>query len=67
MLWVDCCHQAAPRSNNELDASKLKAQFPEMLSIKEAFIEHVFKPFVAAGGKPIVNRSRYGPSSYLAN
>jgi len=55
---------AAPRSNNELDASKLKAQFPEMLSIKEAFIEHVFKPFVAAGGKPIVNRSS-GPIAAL--
>ncbi|KAK4365302.1 hypothetical protein RND71_016660 [Anisodus tanguticus] len=34
----------APRSNNELDASKLKKEFPEMKSIKESLIENVFKP-----------------------
>lgn len=34
----------APRSNNELDASKLKAEFPEMLSIKDALIKYVFEP-----------------------
>ncbi|KAL8053754.1 hypothetical protein ABFX02_05G094700 [Erythranthe guttata] len=34
----------APRSNNELDASKLKKEFPEMLGIKESLIENVFKP-----------------------
>ncbi|KAJ6743801.1 TRIFUNCTIONAL UDP-GLUCOSE 46-DEHYDRATASE/UDP-4-KETO-6-DEOXY-D-GLUCOSE 35-EPIMERASE/UDP-4-KETO-L-RHAMNOSE-REDUCTASE RHM3-LIKE [Salix viminalis] len=34
----------APRSNNELDATKLKNEFPEMLSIKESILEHVFKP-----------------------
>lgn len=34
----------APRSNNELDASKLKKEFPEMLSIKESLLEFVFKP-----------------------
>ncbi|XP_021901871.1 bifunctional dTDP-4-dehydrorhamnose 3,5-epimerase/dTDP-4-dehydrorhamnose reductase [Carica papaya] len=34
----------APRSNNELDATKLKQEFPEMLSIKESLIKYVFKP-----------------------
>eukprot|EP00250_Pteridium_aquilinum_P009000 c18371_g1_i2 orf=537-1427(+) len=34
----------APRSNNELDAGKLKAEFPEMLSIKESLIKFVFEP-----------------------
>lgn len=34
----------APRSNNELDASKLKKEFPEMLSIKESLIKNVFEP-----------------------
>ncbi|KAK6157497.1 hypothetical protein DH2020_011745 [Rehmannia glutinosa] len=34
----------APRSNNELDASKLKKEFPELLSIKESLIKNVFEP-----------------------
>lgn len=34
----------APRSNNELDASKLKQEFPELLGIKESLIQNVFKP-----------------------
>lgn len=34
----------APRSNNELDASKLKKEFPEILSIKESLIKYVFEP-----------------------
>ncbi|XP_020599932.1 bifunctional dTDP-4-dehydrorhamnose 3,5-epimerase/dTDP-4-dehydrorhamnose reductase-like, partial [Phalaenopsis equestris] len=34
----------APRSNNELDASKLKNEFPELLSIKESLIRYVFEP-----------------------
>ncbi|WJZ85494.1 hypothetical protein VitviT2T_005026 [Vitis vinifera] len=34
----------APRSNNELDASKLKKEFPELLSIKESIIKYVFEP-----------------------
>ncbi|CAL5359981.1 unnamed protein product [Camellia sinensis] len=34
----------APRSNNELDATKLKQEFPELLSIKESLIKYVFKP-----------------------
>jgi UDP-glucose 4,6-dehydratase len=34
----------APRSNNELDASKLKNEFPELLSIKESLIKNVFEP-----------------------
>ncbi|XP_073055697.1 bifunctional dTDP-4-dehydrorhamnose 3,5-epimerase/dTDP-4-dehydrorhamnose reductase [Primulina huaijiensis] len=34
----------APRSNNELDASKLKQEFPELMSIKESLIQHVFSP-----------------------
>ncbi|XVE71328.1 hypothetical protein DITRI_Ditri10aG0142200 [Diplodiscus trichospermus] len=34
----------APRSNNELDATKLKNEFPELLSIKDSIIKYVFKP-----------------------
>ncbi|KAI5055397.1 hypothetical protein GOP47_0028918 [Adiantum capillus-veneris] len=34
----------APRSNNELDSSKLSAEFPEMLSIKDSLIKYVFEP-----------------------
>ena len=34
----------APRSNNELDATKLKNEFPELLSIKESLLKYVFKP-----------------------
>lgn len=34
----------APRSNNELDTTKIKAEFPELLSIKESLIKYVFKP-----------------------
>ncbi|KAF5734460.1 bifunctional dTDP-4-dehydrorhamnose 3 5-epimerase/dTDP-4-dehydrorhamnose reductase [Tripterygium wilfordii] len=34
----------APRSNNELDSSKLNQEFPEMLPIKESLIKNVFKP-----------------------
>lgn len=34
----------APRSNNELDAIKLKKEFPELLSIKESLIKNVFEP-----------------------
>ncbi|KAG6424444.1 hypothetical protein SASPL_114862 [Salvia splendens] len=33
----------APRSNNEMDASKLKKEFPELLSIKESLIKYVFE------------------------
>lgn len=34
----------AARSNNEMDASKLKKEFPEMLSIKESLVKYVFEP-----------------------
>lgn len=34
----------AARSNNEMDASKLKKEFPELLSIKESIIKYVFEP-----------------------
>lgn len=34
----------APRSNNELDASKLKKEFPELMSIQESLIKYVFEP-----------------------
>lgn len=34
----------APRSNNELDTSKLSTEFPEMLGIKESLIKNVFEP-----------------------
>jgi UDP-glucose 4,6-dehydratase len=33
----------APRSNNELDASKLKKEFPELLSIKDSLLKYVFE------------------------
>ncbi|EEF31135.1 NAD dependent epimerase/dehydratase, putative [Ricinus communis] len=33
----------APRSNNEMDAAKLKKEFPELLSIKESLIKYVFE------------------------
>ena len=34
----------AGRSNNELHSSKLKKEFPEMLSIRESVIKFVFEP-----------------------
>ncbi|RWW32762.1 hypothetical protein GW17_00002545 [Ensete ventricosum] len=34
----------APRSNNEMDATKLKREFPELLSIKDSIIKYVFEP-----------------------
>nr|XP_024365288.1 trifunctional UDP-glucose 4,6-dehydratase/UDP-4-keto-6-deoxy-D-glucose 3,5-epimerase/UDP-4-keto-L-rhamnose-reductase RHM1-like isoform X1 [Physcomitrium patens] len=34
----------AARSNNEMDASKLKKEFPEMLGIKESLKKYVFEP-----------------------
>lgn len=34
----------APRSNNELDMTKLKKEFPQLLSIKESLIKYVFQP-----------------------
>ena len=34
----------AARSNNEMDASKLSKEFPEMLPIKESLIKFVFEP-----------------------
>ncbi|XP_039122405.1 trifunctional UDP-glucose 4,6-dehydratase/UDP-4-keto-6-deoxy-D-glucose 3,5-epimerase/UDP-4-keto-L-rhamnose-reductase RHM3 [Dioscorea cayenensis subsp. rotundata] len=34
----------AARSNNEMDASKLKMEFPELLSIKDSLIKYVFEP-----------------------
>ena len=34
----------APRSNNELDCTKLKGEFPELMSIKESLIKYVFEP-----------------------
>lgn len=43
---------AAPHSNNELDASKLKKEFPELLPIKDSLIKYVFEPNkkTSAGG-----------------
>lgn len=34
----------APRSNNELETTKLKQEFPELLPIKESLIKYVFEP-----------------------
>lgn len=33
-----------PRSNNELDVSKLKKEFPELLPIKDSIVKYVFEP-----------------------
>nr|GMD21692.1 dTDP-4-dehydrorhamnose reductase [Ipomoea batatas] len=35
---------AAPRCNNELNSSKLKLEFPELLGVKESIIKYVFEP-----------------------
>ncbi|XP_019176650.1 PREDICTED: bifunctional dTDP-4-dehydrorhamnose 3,5-epimerase/dTDP-4-dehydrorhamnose reductase-like [Ipomoea nil] len=35
---------AAPRCNNQLDSSKLKREFPELLGVKESVIKYVFEP-----------------------
>ncbi|KAH7549500.1 hypothetical protein ACOSP7_025687 [Xanthoceras sorbifolium] len=40
----------APRSNNELDTTKLKLEFPELLSIKESLIKYVFEPNKKSSG-----------------
>ncbi|KAK9099985.1 hypothetical protein Scep_023415 [Stephania cephalantha] len=34
----------APRSNDELDTSKLQNEFPSLLSIKDSLIKYVFEP-----------------------
>ncbi|XP_021898354.1 trifunctional UDP-glucose 4,6-dehydratase/UDP-4-keto-6-deoxy-D-glucose 3,5-epimerase/UDP-4-keto-L-rhamnose-reductase RHM1-like [Carica papaya] len=34
----------APRSNNELNSSKLKKEFPQLSPIKESLIKYVFEP-----------------------
>ncbi|KAJ3670990.1 hypothetical protein LUZ60_008418 [Juncus effusus] len=34
----------AARSNNEMDAGKLKKEFPDLLGIKESIIKYVFEP-----------------------
>ncbi|RDX78927.1 Trifunctional UDP-glucose, partial [Mucuna pruriens] len=34
----------APRSNNEMDASKIKKEFPNLLPIKDSIIKFVFEP-----------------------
>jgi UDP-glucose 4,6-dehydratase len=34
----------APRSSNEMDATKMKNEFPELLSIKDSLIKYVFEP-----------------------
>ena len=34
----------AGRSNNELNSSKLKNEFPDMLSIRDSIIKFVFEP-----------------------
>ncbi|KAH9538842.1 hypothetical protein CY35_15G027800 [Sphagnum magellanicum] len=44
----------APRSNNELDASKLQQEFPEILPIKESLIKYVFEPNRQATGSSIL-------------
>lgn len=34
----------APRSNNELDSSRLRGEFPGVLDIKASLIKYVFEP-----------------------
>ena len=42
---------AAPRSNNELDATKLKRAFPDILDIRDSLIKHVFQVNRKRGGR----------------
>ena len=42
---------AAPRSNNELDATKLKLAFPDVSNIRQSLIKHVFQVNQKRGGK----------------
>ena len=37
----------APRSNNQLDTSRLEAEFPGVLPIKESLVKFVFEPAAA--------------------
>ncbi|RDY06954.1 Trifunctional UDP-glucose, partial [Mucuna pruriens] len=48
----------APRSNNEMDASKLKKEFPELLSIKESLIKNSHTCIVAFLKHSVVNFER---------
>lgn len=34
----------APRSNNELDSTRMRTEFPDVLGIKESLIKYVFEP-----------------------
>jgi 3,5-epimerase/4-reductase len=34
----------APRSNNLLDTSRMKGEFPELLPIKDSLVKYVFEP-----------------------
>ena len=34
----------APRSHNDMDVTKLKKEFPEVLSIKDSIIKYVLEP-----------------------
>ncbi|GAY61021.1 hypothetical protein CUMW_206600, partial [Citrus unshiu] len=58
----------APRSNNELDASKLKTEFPELLSIKESLIKYVFEPNKKTTGVDVIpmlfSSSQYNMHDY---
>ncbi|KZV55862.1 bifunctional dTDP-4-dehydrorhamnose 3,5-epimerase/dTDP-4-dehydrorhamnose reductase [Dorcoceras hygrometricum] len=33
-----------PRATNDLDATKLKQEFPQLMSIKDSLIQYVFSP-----------------------
>lgn len=43
VLWMQAKVIVAARSNNELDASKLKKEFPELLDIKSSLIKYVYE------------------------
>ncbi len=49
---------AAPRSNNELDATKLLQFSPHLRNIRDSLIEFVFKPARHAGLQPSAVRQR---------
>lgn len=51
----------AARSNNELDCTKLKAEFPELLSIKDSLVKYIFEPNRRARGAPRPARTRASP------
>jgi dTDP-4-dehydrorhamnose reductase len=53
---------ASGRSNNELDCSKLKAEFPELLDIKASLVKYVFEVQPGASNPPVVAKPKAPPA-----